>query len=129
MVGKVAFEQAEVGVKGISQVKALDQQAANAQAAKAAGAELLGVIVVDVLVAEEPSLVFLPLPPTQAVLQPTLAIPHLLVYAGFHLKLLGRCGAKTMVLIRLFPASPEEFQAYVSPSRNSPKTDPVHSLL
>ena len=50
----------------------------------------------DVLVLEQTSLVFLPLPPPQAILQPTLAVPHLLLYSALHLKLLAHLGPMTL---------------------------------
>jgi hypothetical protein len=102
----------EVVVQSVSQVEALEQQSANPQAAKAAGPHLLGVIVVDILVVEEAAPVLLPLPPPQPMLQPPLAIPQLFLYPALHLKLLAHQGSKTLGLIRLFPASAEEFQAY-----------------
>ena len=121
VVGEVALQQVQFGVQGVGQAEPLDQQSADAQAAEAPAPHLLGVVIMDVLVPEQPPLMLPPLPLAQAALQTALAVPHLLVYLGLHLKLLAHQGNKAFGLTSLFSGSAEEFQAYAPSSENNIK--------
>jgi hypothetical protein len=65
MKGEVALEQMEVGVEGIGQAQALDQQPTGAQATEAAATHLVGDVVVEVPIREEAATLLRPLPPAE----------------------------------------------------------------
>src|SRR5947209_1259336 len=64
----------EVGVAGIGQAQALDQQPTGAQATEATSTHLVGDVVVDVAIGEQAAALLGPLPLAETMLDATLAV-------------------------------------------------------
>src|SRR3954470_1599793 len=101
----------EVGVAGIGQAQALDQQPTGAQATEATSTHLVGDVVVDVAIGEQAAALLGPLPLAETMLDATLAVAQALAYPRLHLKTLAHSGAKANRSFCLFPGSAEGFQA------------------
>jgi hypothetical protein len=121
----MAFEQVQLGIKGVRQVEALNQQQTGSQSPEASSFDLGGVVVDNVLIGEEAATLLLPLPfpqtafdaaftVAQTLLDTTLALGLSVGYLGLHLKYLAQQGIQAIRLTSLFSGTAEVFQGYVS---------------
>jgi hypothetical protein len=125
VIGEMAFEQGQMGVEGIGEIEAFDQEQASAQTTETASTDLGGEVVVDVEVLEETLTLLLPAAfaeamcdaaaaGAEALLGAGLVLGLLFLYPGLHLNYLAQQGKTGDRLTTLFSGTAEVFQGYDS---------------